>query len=291
MQEKNKDLIAIHFSVLLFGVSGIFGKLLDLHPIVIVLGRVFFASLFLFFLLFYLKLKIKLHRKKDYFFLAFLGIILAFHWIAFFQAIQLSTVAIGLITFSTFPVFTTFLEPLFFKEKIKPFNIILAIITFGGVAIIIPDFEFSHHFTQGALWGIASGFSFSILAILNRKYVQNYSSFVIAFYQDFWAMIVLLPFLFFLQPVFQIRDILLLLLLGIVFTAIAHSLFIKALSSLKAQTASIIASLEPVYGIVFAIILINEIPSLRTLAGGLIILGAAFYATIYSKKKILNHKE
>ncbi len=290
MQEKNKDLIAIHFSVLLFGVSGIFGKLLDLHPIIIVLGRVFFASLFLFFLLFYLKLKIKLHRKKDYLFLAFLGIILAFHWIAFFQAIQLSTVAIGLITFSTFPVFTTFLEPLFFKEKIKPFNIILAIITFGGVAIIIPDFEFSHHFTQGALWGIASGFSFSILAILNRKYVQNYSSFVIAFYQDFWAMIVLLPFLFFLQPVFQIRDILLLLLLGIVFTAIAHSLFIKALSSLKAQTASIIASLEPVYGIVFAIILINEIPSLRTLAGGLIILGAAFYSTIYSKAEPSNAK-
>jgi drug/metabolite transporter (DMT)-like permease len=285
MEAKNKGLFAIHISVLLFGVSGIFGKLIDLHPIIIVLGRVFFASLFLGFILFYLKQTIKLKQKMDYLLLALLGIILAIHWGSFFQAIQVSTVAIGLITFSTFPVFTTFLEPIFFKEHIKFSNILLAIITFGGVALVIPDFELGSNITQGALWGIASGFSFSILSILNRKYVQNYSSFVIAFYQDFWAMIVLIPFLFFLQPVFQTHDFLLLLLLGIVFTAAAHTLFIKGLSSVKAQTASIITSLEPVYGIIIAIFLVNEIPSVRVLAGGFVILGVTFYTTVKSKEK------
>jgi len=97
---------------------------------------------------------------------------LAIHWGTFFQAIQISTVAVGLLAFSTFPIFTTFLEPIFFKEKLRLSNIILAIITLGGVALVIPNFELSNNVTQGALWGIASGFSFSILSILNRKYVK-----------------------------------------------------------------------------------------------------------------------
>jgi len=75
--------------------------------------------------------------------------------------------------------------------------------------------------------------------------------------------------------------------LGIVFTAVAHTLFIKELSSVKAQTTSIIASLEPVYGIIFAIFFVNEIPTLRVLGGDIIILGATFYATIRPKEKRL----
>lgn len=283
MNTQHKNLIAIHLAVLLFGVSGVFGKLLALPPMMIVLGRVFFAALFLLVLLFYLQKAIRLKQLKDYGILALLGLILALHWVTFFQSIQLSTVAVGLLTFSTFPVFATFLEPLFFKEPLKRSSIILAIITFFGVALVIPQFELGNQTTQGALWGIASGLTFAILSIMNRKYVQNYSSLVIAFYQSSWAMVVLLPFLpAFLSNtthVIQGKDILLLVLLGVVFTALAHALFIRGLSSVKAQTAGIIASLEPVYGMLFALILVNEIPTLRVLAGGAIILGATLYAT------------
>jgi len=74
-----------------------------------------------------------------------------------------------------------------------------------------------------------------------------------------------------------------LVLLGVLFTAVAHSLFIKGLTNVKAQTASIIASLEPVYGIIFAVIILSEIPTLRVVIGGSIILGATFYTTIKSK--------
>ena len=197
MEAKNQGLIAIHISVLLFGVAGIFGKLIDFPPIIIVLGRVFFAGIFLSFLLFYLNQKIKLKQKIDYFFLALLGVLLAFHWITFFQAIQMSTVAIGIISFSTFPIFTTFLEPIFLKEKLKLQNIILAFITFGGVALIIPNFEINNNITQAVLWGIISGFSFSILSLCNKKYVQKYSPFVISFYQNLSATFALMPFLFF----------------------------------------------------------------------------------------------
>ena len=273
----------IHLAVFLFGVSGLFGKLLSLPSIIIVLGRVFFSSIFLLFLLLYMKKDIKLKEKKHYFYLIIMGTVLAIHWTTFFQSIQVSTVAIGLLAFSAFPVFVTFLEPYFFKEQIKLSSIVVAIITFLGVVLVIPRFDLGNSVAQGVLWGLVSGFTYAILSILNKKYVKEYSSAVIAFYEQFIAAIILIPFYFLQKPVFQVSDILLLALLGVVFTGISHLLFINGLKNIKAQTAGIISSLEPVYGIIFAVFLLSEIPSLREVLGGMVILGGVFYSTIRSR--------
>jgi drug/metabolite transporter (DMT)-like permease len=283
MDLKNKSLMEIHLAVFLFGVSGLFGKLLSLPSIIIVLGRVFFSSIFLLFLLLYMKKDVKLKEKKHYFYLIIMGVILAIHWTTFFQSIQVSTVAIGLLSFSTFPVFVTFLEPYFFKERIKLSNILIAIVAFLGVMLVIPRFELGNSSTQGVLWGLVSGFTYAILSILNKKYVKAYSSAVIAFYEQFIAAIILIPFYFLQKPVFQLSHILLLALLGVVFTGISHLLFINSLKNIKAQTAGIISSLEPVYGIIFAAFLLSEIPGLREVIGGLVILSAVFYSTIRSR--------
>ena len=283
MNIKNKSLMEIHISVFLFGLSGLFGKLLSLPSMIIVFGRAFFSSIFLLLIMLYLKKDIKLKQQKHYFYLVVMGVILAIHWSTFFISIQVSTVAIGLLSFSTFPVFVTFLEPYFFKEKFKFLDIVIAIVTFLGVMLVIPKFELGNNLTQGVLWGIVSGFTYAILSILNRTYVKEYSSLVIAFYEQLVATIILIPFLLFQKPVFQPKDILLLLLLGIVFTAISHTLFINGLKNIKTQTAGIITSLEPVYGITFAVFLLGEIPTLREVLGGIIILGTVFYSTIKSK--------
>jgi drug/metabolite transporter (DMT)-like permease len=273
-------LFEIHIAVLLFGLAGLFGKLVNQPPAVIVFGRVLFAMAFLLPVLWYRKQSLRLDRATDYFALLLQGLILAVHWGTFFKAIQVSTVAVGLITFSTFPIFVTFLEPVFSKEKLRPADVILALVTFMGVLLVVPAFNLDNTTTQGALWGITSGLTFALLSILNRKYAKAYSSLVVAFYQDAAAAVVLLPFLFMPAPVMTLKDVLLLALLGIVFTGIAHSLFIKGLACVKAQTASIIASLEPVYGILAAALLLGAIPALREISGGVIILGAALYATI-----------
>ncbi|MGO1651747.1 DMT family transporter [Senegalia sp. (in: firmicutes)] len=191
MDLKNKSLIQIHIAVLFFGLSGLFGKLVSLPSLVIVFGRVIFASIFLLIVLLYKKEKIKLNDKKDYFYFIILGLILAIHWVSFFLSIQLSTVAIGLLTFSTFPVFVTFIEPVFFKNKIKAKNIIIAFITFLGIVLVIPDLTFENSMTQGAIMGVIAGFTFAILSVLNKKYVNEYKSLVISFYQCSVATIVL----------------------------------------------------------------------------------------------------
>jgi len=280
VKARRRGLLEIHTAVLFFGLAGLFGKLILLPPTIIVLGRVVFATIFLSLVLLYLKQGIRLQQKQDYFLMALMGVILAVHWVTFFHAIQVSTVAIGLLTFSTFPVFVTFLEPVFSRERVELKDIFVAFVAVMGVALVIPEFEIRNSMTRGALWGIASGFAFALLSIMNRKYVKEYSSIIVAFYQDSIATVVLLPFLFLSTPVFRLTDILFLSILGVVFTGLAHTLFIKGLASVKAQKASIIASLEPVYGITAAILLLGAIPTLRVVVGGAIILGAAFYATV-----------
>ncbi|MCP3954374.1 MAG: EamA family transporter [Desulfobacterales bacterium] len=278
-------LFEIHIAVLFFGLAGLFGKLVNQPPVVIVFGRVLFAMAFLLPAMWYLKHSLRLKRTRDYCALLLQGLILAVHWGTFFQAIQVSTVAVGLITFSTFPIFVTFLEPVFFKEQLRPADVVLALVTFAGVLLVVPAFNLDNTTTQGALWGIASGLTFAVLSIMNRKYARTYSSLVVAFYQDAAAALFLLPFLFLPAPALTLPDMLWLALLGIVFTGVAHSLFIKGLAHVKAQTASIIASLEPVYGILAAALLLGELPVARELFGGAVILGAALYATIRKQKE------
>jgi drug/metabolite transporter (DMT)-like permease len=278
--QKQKSLAEIHTAVVLFGMAGLFGKWITLPPPIIVLGRVFFASLALILILRFTKQSVTLPVKKDYILFLFLGFLLAVHWMVFFQSIQVSTVAVGLLSYSSFPVFTAFLEPLILREKLKIKSIAFALMCLAGVFLIVPKFSLNDSVFRGILWGIAAGLTFSILTIFNRKLSQKYSSLLIAFYQDFFATFFLLPSFFFIRPVLKNNDVLLLLILGVICTAGAHTLFIKGMKHIQAQTAAVFSSLEPVYGILLALVFLREIPALRTVFGGLIILWAAVSLTL-----------
>jgi drug/metabolite transporter (DMT)-like permease len=231
------------------------------------------------------KQSLKISPRKNYLYLIFLGFILAVHWVSFFKSIQVSTVAVGLLSFATYPVFTTFLEPLLLKEKIIKTNIFFSLFCLAGVFLIIPRFDLDNSTFVGVLWGLLSSVTFAVLTILNRKLTQHFSSLLIAFYQDFFAMLFLLPFYFVLKPTLNTNDILLLCVLGVFCTAGSHTLFIKAMKRIKAQTASMIHFLEPVYGIIFAFLFLHEIPSPRTILGGIIILWGQIFIILKILKK------
>lgn len=275
-----KAILYLHTAVFLFGGAGLAGKFISLHPVIIVFGRTFFASSFLFIFLLLMKTRIKLNGRTDYFNSIISGGLLALHWITFFISVHLSGVAVALFTFALFPVFTVILAHFYVGEKIKLPNVFSAFIALVGVFFILPDFNFSQSSSSGIISGIFSAFSFAVLTLLNKKFSASYSPLLVSFYQNLWAAVFLSPFLFIIQSVFTSGDIILLVLLGTLLTAVAHSLFISALTSVKTHTASVAVCLEPVYGILFAIILTGELPSLRTIAGGIIILFTAFYTSI-----------
>ena len=280
MNQDRKSLLMAHLSIVLFGFSGIFGNLLQLPALIITLGRVFFSSLALLLVLLATRRPIRLERMRDFWSLAALGLLLALHWTAFYEAIQLSTVALGLLSFSTFPVFVTFLEPVFFRQKLRLGNVILALIVFAGVAIVVPEFRLENQATKGILVGIFSGFTYAILSLFNKKFSFRYSGAQISFYEQLFSCICLLPFLFFYRPSFTLGEIGLLALLGTVCTGLAHTLFISSLRHIAVQTAGVLTCLEPIYSTLFAFLFLHEVPAPRDYMGGAIILGAAIYSTL-----------
>lgn len=282
MNQQKKSLLSVHIAVLGFGLSGLFAKLVGQPAIVIAWGRVVFSSIFLFILLKARRQSITLNCRRDYLLLASAGILLAIHWTTFMQSIQVATVAVGTLTFSTYPLFVTFLEPYFYHEKLQKTDVVCALIMLAGVMLIVPEFHLDNSMTQGVIWGMIGSLSYALLSLMNRRFSGKYPGTLVSLYEQGTAALVLFPALFILLPAFTARDIAGLLILGIAFTAGSHSLFISGLKHVKVQTAGIISSLESVYGILAALVILKEVPGLRELIGGVIIMGVVFYSTLAS---------
>jgi drug/metabolite transporter (DMT)-like permease len=279
VRHKNKQaLVALHSAVLLFALSGLFAKWLNLPAIFIVFGRAFFAAITIAIFVFIFKRQSLKCESKTLVAFAITGAILAFHWGSFFQSIKVSSVAIGLITFATFPVFVSFLEPIFLKEQFCFRALIQAILTVIGISLILPENTIDSHVIIGAFWGTISALSFALLTVLNRKFVAKISAKKVAFYQNAFAALFLLPLIVIEPMVISIEQLAVLALLGIVFTAFAHSIFNHSLKTISAQTASIAVSLEPIYGIIAAYFLLNESVSLMMILGGGIVLATNVWA-------------
>lgn len=268
-----------HAAVLLFGLAGLFGKLLDLPAWIIVLGRTAFATAALGAALLMVRPRRLPREIGTLLRFGLLGLVLVIHWATFFHAIQVSSVAVGLLAFSTFPVFITWLEPWWFAEKRRPVDMVTAMLVVAGLGIMVfPLPVGGGRILYGVGWGTLSGLTFAVLSLLNRKWVRHYPPVVVAFYQNAAATLLLLPVLAWYDGPIRSGQIGLLALLGVVCTALSHALFIRGLTVVRAQLASVIACLEPVYGIVFAFFLLHEIPPARTLVGGVLILATVLVA-------------
>ncbi|CAB3745924.1 DMT family transporter [Paraburkholderia solisilvae] len=272
-------LAQIHIAVLLAGCAGLFAKLLNVSATQLTAGRTVFGSVALLLFAWATQKSLRLATLKDTAALAISGMILALHWYTFFHSIQVSTVAIGLLAFSTFPLFTTFLEPLAFGERIHRHDVVTALIVTFGLVLVTPSLDFRNQLTQGVLWGVLSAFAYAVLALLNRLYTARYPSVSISFYQQAVAALCILPFAIQAHNPISGTDWLYLIVLGVVFTALGQGLVVASLKHLSAQTTSVVFGLEPVYGIALAWLLIGETPALRTALGGILICGAVCAAS------------
>ncbi len=273
-----RALAAAHAAVFLFGFAGLFGRWLDFSPVLIVLGRTVVAAAAL--------AIVRAHaggvRPLFELRLAANGAILALHWISFFAAIQIAGVAIGLLGFASFPLFVLMLERVLLGRRWTAIEAATALVVAAGLAVLVPEPSFSNRTVQGLAWGLLSGFTFALLAVLNRRLAAQRGAIDIAYGQNAWAALVLLPIAVAevgAVGTIGVREIALIFVLGVVCTALAHTLFIASLAGVTAHTAATIAALEPVYGIVLAALLLGEIPGPRTLAGGALIVGAAIAAS------------
>ena len=276
---KNKALINVHAAGLLFGGTSLFSKAIALPALDMTVIRSVIAVFALFVFLYIRSLSLKLASVKHFMLMLLTGVLLGLHWVTYFHAMQVSSIAIGMIALFTYPVITIFLEPLFKSASPKRTDIVCGLVVLWGIYLMVPDFSLKNTTSLGVAWGMFSALFFSMRNIIQSHYLSEYRGEVSIFYQCSVTVVMLCCFVD-IVPSFDNAYIWIqLLVLGGLFTALPHSLFTSGLRYLNAKTVSLLACLQPVYGTLFALFILNELPALMTLVGGVIIVLAAAWET------------
>lgn len=279
-----KNLSGLVLATLFISTSGVLGKYIAMPSEVIVWFRSAFAMVFLYFFIKSKKISLKVSHRKTHVSLIISSLFMAGHWITYFYALKLSNVALGMLSLFTFPVITTLLEPVFLKTKLNLIHIVLGIIVFIGIYILAPEFNLESTDVKGILFGLLSALCYSIRVLILKQHVQNFHGSMLMFYQTTVITIVMVPVLFFMDLSGFQSQFPYLLLIALLTTAIGHSLMVHSLKYFSATATTIISSIQPIFGIILAFLFVNEIPTMNTVWGGLLILSTVLIESVRSKK-------
>ena len=265
-KNKLKSLIHFHFIVFIFGFTAILGSLISIDSLALVWYRMLIAFIFLISIVVIFKINIKVSNKL-LIKLLFCGVLISLHWITFFKAIKVSNVSITLSVLSLGAFLTSFLEPLFYKRKIIPYEVFLGVFVVFGTSLI---FKSQYYYIEGIFYALISVFLSVIFGLINGKLIKQTSPLVISIYELLGGVILTTLILIFIGDFsidfFNISkvDWFWLLLLGSVCTAYAFVISVKVLKHLTPYSLMISINMEPVYGIILAIIILNENTVLST---------------------------
>ncbi len=261
----SKNLLILHITVLVWGFTGILGALISIDAPHLVWYRVLIAFITLFV---YFKMSKKPFRvdKQSFLRLFLTGGIVGLHWILFFGSIKASTVSVALVCLSALTLFTAILEPLLNQSKISKLEIIVGLLIICGIYLI---FKFETQYTKGIIMGLSSALCASIFSIINAKQVKNRPAPVISFYElvgaFFWISVYLILSGSFTTGLkLPLIDVFYLLILGILCTAVAYVAGVSVMKELSAFKVALITNLEPVYGVILALMIFGETEQMTT---------------------------
>ena len=294
MQKNNlKHFIHLHFLVFIAGFTAILGELIVNCSEVIVWHRMFIGSILLAMFMFFSKRSFKINLKLllQY---SFLGLIIALHWITFFEAIEQSNISVTLAMFSTAAFFTSFIEPFLFKRKVIFYEVILGFVVVCGVYLI---FNAEFHYMLGIILGLFSAFFASLFSVLNGLMIKKNSAISISFYEFVTGMFFITIFLIFnndldsviIYDIFSLNYFYI-FMLGSVCTAYAFMASVYLLKFISPYSVVLTYNLEPIYGIIMAVIFFgnNEKMSFSFYIGLFLILSSVIF-NMYIKKR--NNKD
>lgn len=262
MDDTRKAYFQLHIAVILFGFTAILGDLIKISAVAVVWWRVLIAWISFLFLVKVGRLIKTLSRKQILVFLG-IGVLVAIHWITFFGAVKLSNASVALICFSTTSFFTSILEPMIIKRPFYWHELLLGLMILPGMFLIVNGLDTSYRL--GILVGLFSAFVASIFSVLNKKYIKLATPKEITAIELFgvWLFITLIaPIIYWYSPEISWKptqlDFVYLLILALLCTTLAYVLSMNALKFLSAFATNLAVNLEPVYGILLAIVILKE---------------------------------
>jgi drug/metabolite transporter (DMT)-like permease len=256
-----KAFIQLHIAVFLAGFTGILGKLITLNEGLLVWYRLMLASAALW-ILHYTGKKVHGTTSKDILSVFAIGSIAALHWVFFYGSIKYANVSIALVCFSAIGFFTALLEPIIFGIRVKKSELGFGLIVIAGIYCI---FHFDPHYKTGIIIGLISALLGSIFTILNRRLLKRIDVESLTLFElsgGFLFLSLFLPLYLHWFPATHLfpnpQDWLWLLVLSLLCTVVAITLFNRALKTISAFTVNLSFSLEPVYGILLAFAVFGE---------------------------------
>lgn len=265
MQKSKSDYVKLHISVLLSGFTGIFAKLISLNEVATVWYRMLFAFLLFTVIVFFTKHNVR-ENFKEIIKICALGMLLAIHLMFFFGSIKYANVAVGTVCYSLVGFFTVVFEPSILKLKFSFKELFYSLLAVLGILLI---FNFDTNFRFGIILGVISSALFALYTMYNQIIEVGKSSRTMLFYELLGGtlfMAVFLPVYNYFNPSNIIPigyDWLWIVLLAFFCTVLMYLMHISVLKTLSAFTVGLVGNLEPIYGIFFAIIFLNEAHSLN----------------------------
>ncbi len=265
MRAEPKDYLHLHFIVLIWGFTAILGLLIKIPAVEVVFYRTLFAASGLAVVLYFNKIPFRI-GKKPILKIFGTGFLIAAHWILFFASARVSTASVCLAGISTCSFWTSFLEPLINGRKIKWFEVMLGLLVIAGLYIIF-RFEFTH--ALGLIMALISAFIASLFTVINSNFSQKHNPYTITFYEMAGAWVG--TTLFF--PIYMLTalakdqqlhllidwmDLLYLAILAFICTVYAYSASVELMKKISAFAINLTVNLEPVYGIILAVIIFGE---------------------------------
>lgn len=267
MQNDNlKSYLQLHFIVFIWGFTAILGELISIDALPLVWFRMTMAVFFIAIFIFYKRIHILIPRKMIFYFFL-LGLVIALHWLTFFKAIKVSNVSVTLACLSTGAFFASFLEPIFYKRKIIWYEVFFGLVVVFGLYII---FKVEGNFYLGIILALISAFFSALFSVINSKFVKMYSPSVISFYELFGGVLFFSIYLLYTQSFtedfFKLEpmDWIYLLILSSICTAYAFIASVEVMKYISPYTVMLTINLEPIYGIVLALLIFKDKEKMST---------------------------
>lgn len=260
MQNDNfKSHLNLHLIVFIWGFTAILGALITIQSDFLVWYRMFLAAIFLAVFLLLKKKSFRVSPKVLIRFL-FVGLLIALHWIFFFEAIKVSTVSITLSVFSLGAFFASLLEPFFYGRKVLWYEVFFGLIIIAGLGLIM---QVEINYWNGMILALIAIILGVLFTLINGKLIQNHDPSVISFY-EFLAGFIFISIYFLCKGSFSVefftltaKNWILIFILASICTAYAFTDSIKVMRKLSPYTVMLTTNLEPVYGIVLAYFIIG----------------------------------
>ncbi|WP_339755402.1 DMT family transporter [uncultured Winogradskyella sp.] len=287
---KLKHYLQLHLLVFIAGFTAILGELITIGSLELVWYRMAIAGVLMFIYIKIIKLNIKITTKAFLQFSA-AGIIIALHWITFFEAINQANISIALAMFSSGAFFASFIEPIFFKRRLLAYEIMFGLIVILGVFLITSS---EMGYINGIILGLSSALFSTLFAVINGRFIERYSATVISFYEFISGVVFLTIFILATEKKFNAEfftmsnsDWVYIFVLASVCTAYAFIVAVKVMRYISPFTVILSYNLEPIYGIALALVLFPETEKMSSqfYIGAILILLTVLFDAIFKNYK------